>query len=209
MSGLFERIQAQRADDERIRRCHVPIRRIDEWRRVVHGLVYEPDRMDTWGEFMCREDIEDMCHRFAELPHDQVIDTNHDNISNESYVVESYIVRAPDPDFSIGSWVAGVKVPNDHIWRQILIGEINSFSFESMVRRVDCRVWIDSVRDVVCKTELQLDHDHTLFVITNEMGIVQRGWTDSVDDHSHKVVCASRTELAGSPKHRHRFHLGG
>ena len=44
----------------------VRMARIDAERRTVHGIVYEPNVLDTWGEMMLAKDIALMTERFMD-----------------------------------------------------------------------------------------------------------------------------------------------
>ena len=189
----------------------VRIIRVDEARHVIYGMVYEPNVLDTYGEFMVSEDVESLCHRFAQLSLGETIDTMHDNIPNGSYPVESFIARDGDSDFPAGAWVLGVKVTDGHLWAQIKKGELNGFSFEALVKPVDVRVKVDVVRDLVGRTEpggLD-DHMHVYFVQTNDRGAVVRGFSSREMGHTHDIRRASTTEPGGSNRHQHRFFITG
>lgn len=82
---------------------------------------------------MTAEDIKKLAHRALKLDLAVIIDTQHDNVPNGSYPVESFIARSGDPDYTEGAWVMGVKVPDDATWEKVLKGELNGFSFEAMV----------------------------------------------------------------------------
>lgn len=198
-----------RTEDAQLLHCSVVrIQRVDEARRIVFGMVYEGMVLDTYGEFMFGQDVETMCHRFAQLAPAETIDTNHDNIPNGSYPVESFIAREGDRDFPEGSWVLGIKVPDDHVWRQIVKGELNGFSFEALVKPVDVVATVKNVRDRVGVTEAQKEdggHTHVFFVQTDDRGRVIRGWTDEVDGHSHIIRRGTSCESGGEDGHKHRF----
>ncbi len=185
------------------------VRRIDEAKRVVYGEVYPPMVMDTYGEFMLPDDVETMCHRFAQLTLSETIDTNHDNEPNGSFPVESFICRAGDPDFLEGTWVIGIKVPDDHIWAQVMRNELNGFSFEALVKPVEVVAKVDVLRDHVGQTEPggANEHTHMFFLQLNEFGRVMFGSTSVVDAHDHSITSASRTGPGGDDRHTHRFFL--
>lgn len=181
------------------------IKRIDEDRRLVYAEVYTPYTLDTYGEFMTKEDIETMAHRFMKLKLDEVIDTNHDNQPNGSYPVESFIARADDPDYTEGSWVLGVHVPDDMVWAKVKSGELNGFSFEAMVRAVDYVVSVKVVRDHVGETQEANGHTHLFFVHLNEKGLITGGTTSEEDGHRHTISRASFTNEEDG--HTHRYDL--
>lgn len=208
--ATFERIdnKASKADGHGTTTVaqQVTIKRYDNEKQVVYGEVYAPYVLDTYGEFMTPEDIELMAHRFMKLDLNEVIDTQHDNIPNGSYPIESFIAREGDPHYTPGAWVLGVKVPDVVMWHRVKTGELNGFSFQSMVKPKDVDVVYEVVRDHVGKTETRDDgHQHTYFVQVNEMGLVIGGTTDVVNGHSHIIRRASVTEDADM--HTHRFFL--
>lgn len=202
---------------ETIREKVVRIGRVDGEKRLIFGEVYAPNTLDTYCELVTAEDLELMAHRFmGELENlRETIDTNHDNVPNGSFPVESFVARTGDPDFTVGAWVVGVKVTDDHIWAQIKKKELNGFSFEALVRPVDVVVTMQQVRDLVGKTENESatdDHDHMFFVQVNEEGRVVNGHTSMDADsegnvHDHRVRRATVTERGGEDNHVHRYFL--
>jgi hypothetical protein len=155
---------------------------------------------------MYPDDIEKMAHRFMRLDLSKTIDTSHDNVPNGSYPVETFIAREGDPDYTPGAWVMGVKIEGEDTWQRVLRGELNGFSFQSLVVPKLVEVVYEVVRDHVGETEPAADdHNHTYFVVLDEQGSVVGGYTDNVDGHSHSIRRASVTELAEG--HNHRFFL--
>jgi hypothetical protein len=184
----------------------VTIKRIDGDKQIVYGEVYAPWVLDTYGEFMTTEDIELMAHRFMRLDLSKVIDTQHDNQPNGSYPVESFIARDGDPHYTPGAWVLGVHVPDPSLWHAVKNGQLNGFSFQSLVKPTDVDVEISAIRDFVGETELCEDHSHTFFVELNDIGNVVGGRTSkAADGHCHEIKGASVTGRTGG--HSHRFFL--
>jgi hypothetical protein len=186
----------------------VRIKKVDEDRRIVYGEVYAPMQLDSHGEFMLAEDIETMAHRFLTLDNLAAkIDTNHDNVPNGSYPIESFIAREGDPDYTPGAWVLGVKITDDLVWGKVKSGELNGYSFQSLVKPVEMEVTYEVIRDHVGETEADKDddHRHVYFVQMGEDGRVVRGWTSEVNGHRHKVLHGTAT--AFELGHAHRFFL--
>lgn len=184
----------------------VRIKRIDTLKRIVYGEVYAPYVLDTYAEFMYPDDIEKMAHRFMRLDLSKTIDTSHDNVPNGSYPVETFIAREGDPDYTPGAWVMGVKIEGEDTWQRVLRGELNGFSFQSLVVPKLVEVVYEVIRDHVGETEPAADdHTHTYFVTLDEQGLVVGGYTDNVDGHSHRIGRASVT--AEAEGHNHRFFL--
>lgn len=96
--------------------------------QLVYGEVYIPMVPDTHGDYMTAENIEAMAQSFVASGRGASIDTEHDGKLNGSVVVESFIARKGDPDFTEGAWVLGVHVSDPALWQQIKAGEITGFS---------------------------------------------------------------------------------
>lgn len=187
------------------RQLVVRVQKIDEEHRLVTGLVYAPNELDTYGEFMTADDIVAMAHRFMRLDLSSVIDTNHDETPNGSYPVESFIARKGDPDFVEGSWVMTVKVPDDSTWEAVRRGDLNGFSFQCLVKPIEVEVEYSVVRDHVGLTEEAAGHTHAVFVQLNEDGMVVSGYTSTDAGHSHTIGRASITGATSG--HTHRYFL--
>ena len=106
----------------------VPIVKVDAEKRIVLGVVYEPDVRDTDGNFMTTTEIEKMAYGFLENMRNTNIDRNHDDKPNYGVVVESFIARKGDPDFPPGAWVLGTHVTHEETWEAIKSGEITGYS---------------------------------------------------------------------------------
>lgn len=114
---------------ENIKRV-VGFKKSDTLKQITYGEVYVPDEKDTDGNWMTSETIEKMAHDFMQELRLTQIDKNHDGEADKGTVVESFIVRKGDPDFTEGSWVVGVKVHDTETWDSIQKGEITGFSIE-------------------------------------------------------------------------------
>ena len=176
----------------------------DQAKQLVTGMVYAPMVLDTTGEFMLPEDLEVAAHRFMQLDLSKVVDTQHNNILNGSYPVESYISRG-NPEYPEGSWVVTLKVPDKTVWDKIVSGEINGFSYECMVTIVPHTVEYLVTRDHVGITEVSDGHSHIFFAQVAEDGRVAYGKTETVADHDHEIVGSSRTTTDFG--HSHRFFI--
>ncbi|MGN9169492.1 XkdF-like putative serine protease domain-containing protein [Paenibacillus polymyxa] len=117
----------------------VQIAKVDDAKKVVIGVVYQPDVADAHGDQMDAEEIEKAAHLFMENQHTYNIDKQHDLDTDKGYVVESYIapcdMEIGDQTIIKGSWVAGVKVTDDDTWEDIQKGEITGFSMWGVGKR--------------------------------------------------------------------------
>lgn len=184
----------------------VRIKRQDAAKKQVFGEVYVPDTLDTWGEYMSPEDVKVLAYRFMQLRTQQVaIDTMHDERSNGSFPIESFIARDNDPDYTPGSWVMGVQITDDEIWARVQRGELNGFSFQAMVRKVPSLVEIDIPVETIGQTEINQGHDHYFFVALDADGRVIGGRTSTDAGHSHEIKQATATEITNNHAHRYFF----
>ncbi len=186
------------------------IKKVDDEKRRVYGEVYAPHVIDTWGDMMLPEDIVLMAHRYMrDLAIKETIDTNHDQKSNGSYPIESFIARDNDPDYTPGAWVLGVQVVEEEIWSEVKKGNLNGFSFQALVRKVPTVVEITVQPENLLLTEPNLDHSHIAYVRVNDDGLVIGGRTSTDFGHSHDIVAGTATEEAemDGQVHRHRFFI--
>ena len=182
------------------------IKRSDAKKQIVYAEVYAPYTTDTYGDMMLPEDIEKMAHEFLQRKDlDKSVDTNHDNVPNGSYPIESFIARKGDPDFTEGAWVVGVKVPDQRTWDKIERGELNGFSMESLVKMLPAvaEVYIQSAS--IGRTEEAEDHQHFFFLELDADGRVKSGRTSMDYGHAHEIRMGTATESAYG--HSHRFFI--
>jgi len=104
-------------------------------KRLLYGIVYEPDSEDTYGDFMTKEEIEKTAHEFLE--HYRNIDTEHNLLAGAGVVVESYIspvtLNIGDNVIKAGSWVLVTRASED-IWEAWKNGEITGYSMFGISR---------------------------------------------------------------------------
>ena len=122
----------------------VPIAKVDTERRLVYGVVYEPNVPDAHDDVMTVDEIEKACHRFTqnyaqsrgETGLEHLDDVGRDQVT----VAECYLAPV---DFKLGkqlvtkgSWVLVTKVHDDQIWADVKTGKYTGYSFEGWGRRV-------------------------------------------------------------------------
>lgn len=117
----------------------VQIAKIDDDKRIVKGVVYQPDVADAHDDQMDEVEIEKAAHLFMEKQHTYNIDKQHDLEVDKGFVIESYIAPCDmtlgEQQISKGSWVAAVKVTDDDTWEDIKKGEITGFSMWGVGKR--------------------------------------------------------------------------
>ncbi len=114
----------------------VTFKKADQYKRIVYGEVYVPYERDTDGNWMTPEEIEKMAHKFMENLRLTQIDKLHDAEPDEGIVVESFIARPGDPDFTPGAWVLGTKILKEETWQAILKGEITGYSIAGVAELI-------------------------------------------------------------------------
>jgi len=181
----------------------VAIKNVDFDKRIAYGEVYSPYVIDSHGDIMLPEDIELMAHRFMQLKNlDQAIDTEHDNVPNGSYPVESFIAREGDPYYAAGSWVLGIKINDFRVWNAVKSGELNGFSFQATVKKMPVVVEVDVPVQNIGATEVANNHRHLFFLEVDKDGRIKSGRTSTDNGHAHEIKAGTATESAQGHSHR-------
>jgi hypothetical protein len=111
-----------------------PVSKVVEEKRLVTGVVLEPDEVDAHGDFEKAETIERAAHKFlAEYNRFTELGVQHTMFGELGIqLVESYIAPVDltfgEEVVKAGSWVITVKVINDTLWQAIKSGAITGFS---------------------------------------------------------------------------------
>lgn len=110
------------------------ISKIDKKQQIVGGVVYEPDEVDTQGDYTDKKEIEKAMYRFMEkyATNTKRIRINHQGKKLFFPIIECFI---PDHDtmkgdqlLKAGTWWLMIKVPDNKIWKDIEDGKILGFS---------------------------------------------------------------------------------
>jgi hypothetical protein len=103
--------------------------------RTVYGIVYSPGEVDSQGDTASADVIKDMAYGFMKSRNTTSVDKDHNGMSSEGFVAESWLVKSNDPVFPLqpeGSWAVAIKVENDSTWNLIKSGEIGGLSMAGM-----------------------------------------------------------------------------
>lgn len=107
----------------------------DASKKLLYGIVYEPDTEDSYGDLMTRDEIEKTAHEFLEFYRN--IDTEHNLLAGAGVVVESYVAPVPfsvgDQTIKAGSWVLVTRA-SDEIWDAWQNGDITGYSMFGITR---------------------------------------------------------------------------
>ena len=181
----------------------------EEYERLAYGEVIVPEVPNVYGDYHTRDSVREFAYGF--MINGFKIDKDHDHLDRTGKVriVETFIAREGDPDFTVGAWVVGIYVIDDDLWNDILTGEINGFSYEAWVESLKVELQVDVPFDVFGETLPAVGdgHVHSFYARLDETGRVVAGGTNEVDGHSHVLSSHTYTELDSEGGHRHRFLL--
>lgn len=181
------------------------LKKMDDELQIVYGEVYAPNIPDTQGDFMTIDSVRSLAHNFMKSQKIDQIDTNHDNVTNSSMVIESFIARKDDPDFIVDAWVVGVHIPNDTLWEKVKSGELNGFSLEAMFKSTPAEITLLIPEYHIGITSKSDEHTHDFIAYYNDDGVFTCGETEVVDGHFHTM---SRHTVTNAAKgHTHRFSI--
>jgi hypothetical protein len=197
--------QPAQGDDLVLVERQLTVRKTQEEKQLAFASVYEPNDVDTHGEFMTADEIEKLAHKFMLKMLNNKIDVMHDNKPGRAHVVESFIAREGDLDFTPKSWVLGLKIFDEQLWEDIKNGEMTGLSFEALVRKIPVTVEMQDKARIEGRTSAIKGHSHKFSVTLNEKGNVVSGSTAEVDGHSHRITENNRTEITNG--HRHVFSI--
>jgi hypothetical protein len=95
------------------------------------------------------------------------------------------------------------------VWEKVERGELNGYSVEALVRPQDAIVEITVAAHAWGFTEKNDGHEHSFFVVLDEVGRVIGGVTSKADDgHFHEIDFGTATEFASNgDQHAHRLFL--
>lgn len=184
------------------------VREDRQWEQYVLAEILIPDTVNNYGDIYTRDAIKEFCEEFARKGYG--LDINHDNedvTGTKCFVVESFIARAGDPDFVEGAWVLGVKVTDDELWKDILEGRINGFSYEALVSFTPVSfTGLEDVQVYGTTEPHPVDgHTHDYLIILDLFNNPAAGATSETNGHHHKILGHTVTEVESG--HNHRFQV--
>jgi hypothetical protein len=180
-----------------------------EEKKLIYVEVYNPLVVDTDGEAMTADEIEQAAHNFALYSSACKVDVAHNGIETGNVIVESFIVRHPDdPDgFNKGAWVVGIKFFNEDHWEQAKRGDINSVSLSGMADKKKALVKASFIKHIVLDTENSFDgllpaHVHKADIVFDIKDHISSGRTTEVFGHTHSILKTCSTVKTLEHSHR-------
>lgn len=102
----------------------------DDDKRLVTSIVYEPNTVDSHGDYMTAEEIERAAHDF--LINGKGADIQHNYQKANVDIVESWVTKTDTivggQEIKKGTWMATAKVNDDIVWKAVKSGDITGFS---------------------------------------------------------------------------------
>jgi broad specificity phosphatase PhoE/8-oxo-dGTP pyrophosphatase MutT (NUDIX family) len=145
----------------------VQVLKVDDEKRIVYGIVLEPDVEDSQGDVVSKEDVELAAHRF--LYQSAPIGIQHGAMAPDSVrPVESYIAPA---DFELGgqvvkagTWVLATHVPDEQLWQAVKKDGFGSYSVAGSgkrgpLERVTKEAALPSPQPIIHHTHVHIDKD--------------------------------------------------
>lgn len=148
-------------------------------KKIVYGIVYSPDKLDSDAEFMSADDIEKSAHTF--LSDFRNIDGNHDFVTKCGEPVESSILVA-DTEYNgrvvkKGSWVLAVKC-TDEAWEKVKKGEFTGFSLAGKTKKKTVEVTVDDEGNVIADSVLK----SAVNSILEKLGFVKKDFSKELEN---------------------------
>lgn len=117
--------------DKPVHTTIVKIAKTDEEQRMVYGIVYAPEQVDSQGDIADAKVIREAAYDFMKSRFTNNVDQQHNYVNDEGFVAESWLVRKGDALFAgepEGSWAVGIYVEKDDTWEAVKKGEITGLS---------------------------------------------------------------------------------
>ncbi|MDR2905273.1 MAG: XkdF-like putative serine protease domain-containing protein [Helicobacteraceae bacterium] len=117
------------------------IAKSDEERGVIYGIVYAPDQVDSQGDLASASEIERAAYGFMKARNTLNVDSDHDEVTKDAFVAESWIVRKGDLLFpsesDVGSWAVAIKLESEELKSAVKKGDYEGLSMAGKAERVE------------------------------------------------------------------------
>lgn len=138
VDGLMEGQLKDPSQEEEVEVKLLSVRKDDEEKRIVFGVVLEPEETDAQADVVGHDQIERAAHLWLARLQNRGI--QHKKLANTKLeIYESYVAPA---DFEVGgqkvkkgTWLLMYHVTDDELWKAIKDGEYTGFSMGGFARR--------------------------------------------------------------------------
>ena len=116
------------------------ILKVSEEMKLAGGIVYEPGKTDTQGDFTDDQEIEKMMIRFMEKYNNNTsrIKIEHQGSTYSFPIIESFVPEVPTKKgtetIPAGAWFLTIKITDESIWKLVKSKELTGFSMGGWAR---------------------------------------------------------------------------
>lgn len=118
----------------------IAIKKTDNEKGVIYGIVYAPDEVDSQGDFATSEEIEKAAYAFMKARNTTNVDVDHSFNNEAAFVAESWIVKGGDsifPNEPIGSWAVAIKLEDEDLKALAKSGELAGISMAGTAQKTE------------------------------------------------------------------------
>lgn len=182
-------------------------RDLNGFERLVFAEVLVPNVPTGFGDLHTLESIKDFAYRFAKDGYSVDIEHAQDTAEEEFAIVESFIAREGDTEFTPGAWVVGALIFDDNLWQDVIEGKINGFSYQAEVKSSEVEIVVPEYQTIFGVTEPDPidNHIHDYFVIIDSDYKPIMGGTSEANSHTHTIAKPVTTEDRFNHNHRYNF----
>jgi len=110
----------------------LPVKKLDAQYKIVYGVVLEPGTIDAQDDVISEEEIFKSMHDY--MLNAQKINLQHTPFDVDSAIIENFIapvdMEIAGETVKKGSWVMGVKILDEKVWKAVEEGKFNAYSIE-------------------------------------------------------------------------------
>lgn len=108
-------------------------------RRLITGIVLEPETVDSQGDVYSADEIENAAHIF--MGEYQNVGHQHSTLVNDGVKIVESFVAPVDMEYEgqpvrRGTWLMTVKVVSDELWEMVMSGALTGFSIGGFAQKV-------------------------------------------------------------------------
>lgn len=175
--------------------------------RVVYAELLVPGVPTGFGDFHTEESIRNFAYGFARTDYGLDINHSEETAEDKFAIVEYFVARESDPDFTPGALVLGAQILDDSLWQDIVDGKINGFSYKANVSCDQVDIAVPESQIVVGRTEPDIldGHVHDFLVILDSSYTPVLGATGETNGHTHTISTTIVTDSVFSHNHRYDF----
>lgn len=126
-------------------------------KRLVTGIVADPENVDCYGNMLSPDTIERAAYNFMEnfmfvgVEHEVDEEGNPKLYNDVIKIVENWVTRESgklgEIEYPASTWIQTFKVLDNNIWDRVVRGELTGFSFEAYARKVPIKEEVEDAKE--------------------------------------------------------------